>query len=498
MRASVAFALLLAAGTAAAAARGPSPVPPEKVLRDVRAAGLRPLGDPIRQGQLYVLSALNPRGDRIQVMVSAADGDIVSVQAAPPSSRVTWPSGPIINRREDWIARTPPAGEATPKSAPLVLNPPPRPRAQPGAAIAAAAVPTAAPPAIPVAVTRADRTGTVRLAARPAWPLGLPEPDFDAPEVRQGVALPVGPAEDRSPVAEPYPGSRAIELTVMFGAASADETAQQLAEGLSARLGTAVPVFDRREGDDALGAATALLPAPDGHAIFLSSSAISTSYHAGDLPFDFAAFAPVARVSVERPAIAVRADAPWRTLGELIDYAKANPGRLRIGNSGTGGLTHFAAATLITAAGARATDLSFTPAEAMVSLLGGHIEAVVQFPAALMPQVRSGELRVLAVLGSARDPNYPEVPTATDAGLPQTVNFEKWRGIVVPRGTSAAVIDRLQDALRQVVESEAFAEAGRNAGFAPAFLAAGAFGERIAADDRRVADAMAGLGLKKQ
>ena len=389
MRASVAFALLLATGTVAAAARGPSPVPPEKVLRDVRAAGLRPLGDPIRQGQLYVLSALNPRGDRIQVMVSAADGDIISVQAAtppPPSSRVTWPTGPIINRREDWIARTPPAVEAPPKAAPLVLNPPPRPRAQPSAAIAAAAGPAAAPPAIPVAVTRADRTGSIRLAARPAWPLGLPEPDFDAPDVLRGAALPAGPAEDRPPVAEPYPGSRAIELTVMFGAASADETAQQLAEGLSARLGTAVPVFDRREGDDALGAATALLPAPDGYALFLSSSAISTSYHAGNLPFDFAAFAPVARVSVERPAIAVRADAPWRTLGELIDYAKANPGRLRIGNSGTGGLTHFAAATLITATGGRATDLSFTPAEAMVSLLAGHIEAVVQFPAALMPQ----------------------------------------------------------------------------------------------------------------
>jgi tripartite-type tricarboxylate transporter receptor subunit TctC len=493
VRASVAVALLLAAGTVAATARGAPPVPPEKVVRDVRAAGLRPLGDPIRQGQLYVLSALNPRGDRIQVVVSAVDGDIISVQAAkPPSSRVTWPSGPIINRREDWIARTPPAVEAPPKSPPLVLSPPLRPRAQPSAAVAAAAVPAAAPPAVPVAAMQADRTGTVRLAALPAWPVGLPEPDFDAPDIRQGAALPAGPADDRPPVAEPYPGSRAIELTVMSGSVSADEIAQLLAEGLSARLGTAVPVVDHREGGDALGAATAPLPAPNGYAIFLSSSAISTSDRAGGLPAGFAAFAPVARISVENPAIAVRADAPWRSLTELIDYAKANPGRLRIGNSGTGSLSHYAAATLITAAGARATDLPLTPAEAMVKLLGGHIEAVVQFPAALMPQVRSGELRVLAVLGSAHDPAYPEVPTAVEAGLPQTVNLEKWRGVMVPKGTPAGVVERLQDALRQVVESEAFAEAGRSAGFVPAFLAAGPFGERIAADDRRLAEAMAG------
>src|SRR5204863_8887547 len=97
----------------------------------------------------------------------------------------------------------------------------------------------------------------------------------------------------------------------------------------------------------------------DGRSIIWNSNSISTTYHSGTLPFDYSAFDPVARVSVELPAIAVRADAPWKTLQEFVEYAKANPGKVRIGNSGTGSHTHFAAAALFAAAGTKVIDVPF-------------------------------------------------------------------------------------------------------------------------------------------
>ena len=103
-----------------------------------------------------------------------------------------------------------------------------------------------------------------------------------------------------------------------------------------------MPVVNRTGGGGALGYTYVQQQKPDGHSIVWNSNSISTNFHSGILPFDYQAFEPVARVSVEIPALAVRADAPWKTLQELIDYAKANPGKVRIGNSGTGSHTHFA------------------------------------------------------------------------------------------------------------------------------------------------------------
>src|SRR5262249_23112253 len=151
---------------------------------------------------------------------------------------------------------------------------------------------------------------------------------------------------------------------------------------------------------------------PDGHAIIWNSNSISSTYHSGVLPFDYKSFDAVARVSIETPVIAVRADAPWKTLAELVDYAKASPDKLRVGNSGTGSHTLFPASALSATAEAKVIDVPFGEGQAVVNLLGSRIEAVVQLPAALVSHVKSGDLRVLAVLGSKPDPVFPNVATA--------------------------------------------------------------------------------------
>ena len=296
--------------------------------------------------------------------------------------------------------------------------------------------------------------------------------------------------------AQQFPDGKPIEMTVMFGAGSAaDITARQLADGMAKVLGAPVPVVNRTGGGGALGYTHVSQQKPDGHAIVWNSNSISTTFHSGTLSFDYKAFEPVARVAVENPALAVKASAPWKTLKELMAFAKANPDKVRVGNSGTGSHTHIASAALFSVGGAKVTPVPFGAGQALVNLLGDRIEAAVQFPPAVVPHVKSGELRVLAVLGAARDPVFPDAPTAKEEGY--DVSLDLWRGIAVPKGTPAPVIAKLQDAIKKTVESPEFQAAGKNVGFTPAYLPADAFGKLIADDDKRLAEVMKEIGLKK-
>src|SRR5215470_8420295 len=252
--------------------------------------------------------------------------------------------------------------------------------------------------------------------------------------------------------AQQFPAGKPVEMTVMFGAGSAaDTTARKLAEGMEKALSAPVPVVNRTGGGGAIGYTYVKGQKPDGYSIIWNSNSVSTNYHSGIMEFDYKAFDAVARVSVETPAIAVSVEAPWKTLKELVDYAKANPDKVRIGNSGTGSHTHFVASALFGSSGAKVTNVPFTEGQAVVNLLGGRIEGVVQLPAALVGQVKAGKLRVLAVLGEKRDPIFADVPTAKEMGYP--VALDMWRGIAVPAGTPKPVIAKLQDSIKTSVET---------------------------------------------
>jgi tripartite-type tricarboxylate transporter receptor subunit TctC len=291
--------------------------------------------------------------------------------------------------------------------------------------------------------------------------------------------------------------TRPVEITVPFGVGNAaDVTARHLADGMSKALGAPVPVVNRTGGGGAVAFTHVSQQKPDGYAIGYITSTISTNYHSGILSFDHTAFAPVARVTIETPVLVVRADAPWRTVNEMIDDAKKNPGKFRIGNSGSGTHTHLTASALFMGAGANVIDVPFGEGQATVNLLGGRVEGIVQLPPALIGHVKAGTLRVLAALGSKRDRIFPDTPTATEAGFP--VALDLWRGIVAPKDTPPDVIKALEESIRRAVDTPEFQEAGVKIGFLPAFLPAREFGTLISADDEKLASVMAALGLKKR
>jgi tripartite-type tricarboxylate transporter receptor subunit TctC len=297
--------------------------------------------------------------------------------------------------------------------------------------------------------------------------------------------------------AQDFP-AKPIELSVLFPAgSSADVVARVLADGMSKQLGQPVLVMNRPGAGGAIGYRYVQGQKPDGYSLVFSSNSISTVYYSGQVPFTYKAFEPVAKVTSELPVLAVRADSPWNNLKDMIAAVRAKPGSVRVGNSGTGSFTHISAVGFFTEIGGDVTHVPFGSAQVVTSLLGNHIEAVVQAPGALTAHVRAGALKVLGVLASAREPAFPNVQTAAEQGIPY--QSDMWRGIAAPKGTPRPVILRLEAALRNTVNSPEFRAQGDKMGFMAAFAASDDFGRLIAEDDRLVERAMdkAGLLIKK-
>src|SRR6266478_1985569 len=182
--------------------------------------------------------------------------------------------------------------------------------------------------------------------------------------------------------AQEYPQRAPIEITVLFPAGtSADVTARMLADGVMKQLGQRVLVVNRPGAGGAIGYKYVANQKPDGYSLVWNSNSISTTYHSGQLPFDYHAFEPVARVLVESPLLAVRSDAKWKTLAEFVADAKSRPGVITVANSGVGSHTHIASAALFNAAGVQVVDVPYGAAQVVPSLLGGHVDAMVQLPA---------------------------------------------------------------------------------------------------------------------
>ncbi|HEY5167725.1 MAG TPA: tripartite tricarboxylate transporter substrate binding protein [Pseudolabrys sp.] len=303
----------------------------------------------------------------------------------------------------------------------------------------------------------------------------------------------IGPAAAQD---KPFPHQKSIEITVLFPAgSSADITARLLADGMAKELGTTVVVVNRPGAGGAIGYQYAARQAADGYVLVWNSNSISTTYHSGASQISYQAFDPVARALVESPLLAVRGDAKWQTLADMLAEAKARPKQITVANSGTGSHTHISAVALFRTAGIEVIDVPFGAAQVVTSLLGGQVDSALQLPAALTEYVKGGQLRLLASLTPERDPAFPKVPTAREQGL--DVSLEAWRGIAVPKGTPKPTIAALQAAIKATVEKPDFAKASERLGVRPAYMAAEPFGQLIAKEDADLARIMQMIGLKK-
>jgi tripartite-type tricarboxylate transporter receptor subunit TctC len=300
--------------------------------------------------------------------------------------------------------------------------------------------------------------------------------------------LPVLPAQ-----AQTYP-TRPIELIVPFAPGNApDVVARGLAEGLGKQLGQQVIVVNKPGAGGAIGYKYLDSKKPDGYTMALSSNSVSTGFHSGMMSLTHKDFAHVARVCAEYPVLAVRANASYANLKDLVAYARKNPGKLRVGSTSIGSHMHLTAAAFFGEQGVDVTLVPFPTGGHVTSLIGGEIDAIVTLTASVSQHAKGGPIKVLGVFASARDPVLPDVATANEQGF----NFQSdlWRGIAMPKGTPPAVVARMEEALGKVVNSPEFRLLGEKAGFQPTFLPSEAFSKSVATEDAIIAKVMTKAGL---
>ncbi len=292
-----------------------------------------------------------------------------------------------------------------------------------------------------------------------------------------------------------YP-TKPIELVVPFGAGgAADIAARILASAAEKALGKPIAVINRTGGGGAIGYSAVKNARPDGYTLMWNSTALLTLAHAGNIDFDYRAFEAVCLISTETPTLAVKKDAPWKDLRELIEHAKKNPGKVRIGNSGFGSATHIAAEALEEMAAAPMTHVPFGQGLAVSSLLGGRIEASVQLPAEIAGPLDAGQVRLLTVSSEKRLAAFPSVPTMTEQQVP--LIFEVWRGVGAPKGTPREILAKLEGAFAQAVKDKAFVDAAQKFGFTINYQPGADFTKFLQGQDELVGRLVKKINLKK-
>lgn len=257
--------------------------------------------------------------------------------------------------------------------------------------------------------------------------------------------------------AQAYP-SKTLRVVVPFAAGGVgDLTARAVAAGLAQRLGQAVVIDNRPGAGGVVAADTVARAAPDGYTLFLLSNgtAVAASLFK-TLPYDtLTAFTPVSTLGFFDIAVLVPADSPFRTLRQLSAHARAHPGQLNIGSINVGSTQHLAAELFKSSASVDAQVVPFNGTPALITALRGHqVDAGVEILGPVLPQVRSGALRVLAVAGERRSVMLPDVPTAVESGVPGFV-ASSWNALALPAHTPRAVVDRLQHAVAEVLATPA-------------------------------------------
>jgi tripartite-type tricarboxylate transporter receptor subunit TctC len=253
---------------------------------------------------------------------------------------------------------------------------------------------------------------------------------------------------------DPYP-TKPITLLVPFPPGGGnDALARVVAEKMSHSLGKPVVIDNRVGGAGTIGTRFVAKSAPDGYMIllgFTGSIAINPTLMASAGIDPVKDFEPIGRISSLPIILVVNSASRFKTLGELIDYAKQNPGKLNYASSGNGTTIHIASEMLASDAGVQITHVPYRGTGlAATDLLGGHVDMFMSTIGVASGSIKSGLLRALAVANPKRLADFPDVPTLAEAGYPK-VNGLSLYGLVAPAGTPRPIIDRLNKALNDAL-----------------------------------------------
>ncbi len=235
-----------------------------------------------------------------------------------------------------------------------------------------------------------------------------------------------------------------------------DNVTRMVTQKMQESLGQPIVIENKPGANSIIGADLVAKAQPDGYSIVtvIAAHAANATLYQGKLPFDpVRSFAPISLAVVAPLIMTANNNFPPKSAKELIDYAKKNPGRISFGSSGIGAAAHLTTELFKQTTGVDMVHIPYKgTAPALQGLMGGDIQILVDVPSTLMPQVRGGRIRALAMFSAQRVPGAQEVPTMVEAGGPP-IESSTWLMFLAPAGTPRDIVNRLSQEADKVVKS---------------------------------------------
>lgn len=301
-------------------------------------------------------------------------------------------------------------------------------------------------------------------------------------------------------MAQSWP-DKPVRLIVPYApGGTTDFAARLVAERLTQQTGTSFFVENKAGASGTIGTSQVAKSAPDGTMFLVNDTtyAMLPSLFA-KLPWDHASdLVPVTTLVTTPVVLVVAANSPFKTAKDLLDHARANPGKLNFGSGGTGSSTHLAAEVLKKEGKLFVTHIPYKGAgDAMVGLLGNQVDLLITAAPTAIPQVQGGKVRALAVTGDKPLPGLPQVPTFKDAGLP-TYTVTNWFGLAAPKGTPKAIVDKLQAEVSKAMADPKLVERLNAMGARPGGIPSAEFAGFIQRETRLWTDISKTAGVKAE
>jgi tripartite-type tricarboxylate transporter receptor subunit TctC len=300
--------------------------------------------------------------------------------------------------------------------------------------------------------------------------------------------------------AQGYP-SRPVTLIVPWGAGGGtDATARIVGSLLEKEIGQPVTVVNRTGGNGVVGhAAIASAPA-DGYTIGMATVEISMMHWQGLTELSGASYTPLGLVNADPAGVQVRADAPYKTINDLLAAVKANPGKFKASGTGQGGIWHLAIAGMLRDQKIDPAAVPWVPSNGAAPGLQDMIAGGVEIAPVSLPEARSlidaGKVKSLVIMNDKPSALYPNVPTLKSAtGSDWTM--AAWRGIVAPKGIPAEARDKISAALKKIVASKEYSDFMASRGFGVIYAGPDDFAKFMAKSDAELGATMKAVGIAK-
>ena len=301
-------------------------------------------------------------------------------------------------------------------------------------------------------------------------------------------------------LAQAYP-SRPITLIVPWGAGGGtDATARIIGSLLEKELGQPVNVVNRTGGNGVVGHAAIASAPPDGYTIGLATVEIGMMHWQGLTELTGASYTPLALVNADPAGIQVRADAPYKTVNDLLAAIKANPGKLKASGTGQGGIWHLALAGLLRDQKIDPAAVPWVPSNGAAPGLQDMVAGGVDIAPVSLPEARAlidaGKVKSLVIMNDKPSGLYPQIPTLKSA-IGSDWTMAAWRGMVAPKGIPADVRDKLAAALKKIAASKEYNEFMASRGFGVIYAGPEDFAKWMAKSDTELGATMKAVGIVK-